>query len=196
MARKTQEDITPLGVLGDVADLPPNPDAAQDALHLPSDDTNAPKASVAEPAARPRRKTKVELEAEVTRLTAEVKAAQEKAQASAPDMLTASRNAMKATLAGGFGMAAMLRGEEHWRLSEREEALLADAWAPCIAMALGRHPEIVVWAGAIGVTYTVIAPRVMVSRTLAAGKTVAARTGMSDTLDREATALHDAAGAP
>jgi hypothetical protein len=79
-------------------------------------------------------------------------------------MIATAKNALRASFSGAFYMAATLREEPHWALSEKEESILAETWAPCIAMALGKHPELILWAAAVGTTYTVIAPRVMQSR--------------------------------
>ncbi len=143
----------------------PNPDAASEAIEHLTFTEQAPKATeLAPPPPKPKRRTKAELEAEVARLQGEVTRQQEQAAANAPDVIAAMSAPLALSFKAAGGIMASWKGE-HWNLAEQEAKLLGDAWAPVVGPLLAKHPEAVVWAAAIGVTYSVAYPRIQQDKT-------------------------------
>jgi len=173
--------------VADVIDLetgPPNgdtnPEGAADALgELQFVDEAKPGA---EPQPRPaidikkKRQTKAELEADNARLHAELDAQKQQAAANAPGLIDSMKPALSLTFRAASGIMATWKGP-HWRFEDAECTLLADAWAPCVGPMLAAHPEAIVWAAALGVTYSVVAPRVQKERELQEKKKLEESTG-------------------
>jgi len=149
----------------------PNPEAASDAIEplVFTEEPAKPAPAIVPLAARPKRRTKAELEAEVSRLQAEIERKQAEAAASAPDLIRAMVNPLMLTFRAAGNIMASWKGE-HWKLPDDEAKLLGEAWAPCVGPVLSKHPEAVLWASAIAVTYSVAYPRIQMDRTLALKK--------------------------
>lgn len=168
MAKKAVADVIDL----DVDRPPPAPtdvDRARDGLASISFADDAPQAEPGQPTqpapeqplplARPKRRTKAELEEDVRRLEADLA----KAKATQPTTVDMMKPALQLTFAAAGRILTAWRGE-HWSLKDDETKLLSEAWAPCVAPFLAQHPETVIWAAAIGVTYSVAYPRLQVDR--------------------------------
>lgn len=116
--------------------------------------------------AKPKRRTKAELEAEVARLESEAQARAAHDAANAPNIIEAMEAPLSLTFHAVGGIMSAWKGP-HWSFDDKECSLLAKAWAPCIGPLLAKHPEAVVWASAIAVTYSVAYPRIQQDKTLA-----------------------------
>ena len=141
---------------------PPNPEAATDALASalpPMEDGTVPKAPphfAPPPSAPPKRRTKAELETALA--AAEAENARLAAVAAMPEAAAVARAPLALTFRAAFSALASFRGE-HWALAEKEGDLLAEAWAPVVGPAIQNNPQAVIWASAIAVSYSVVAPR-------------------------------------
>jgi hypothetical protein len=124
----------------------------------------------------PAKRTKAELQAEVDRLASEVERHQKQAAANAPDIVEAIKTPLRVTFEAAFEAASAFRGE-HWKLKEGQAEALAAVWAPVVGPLVASHPELVVWSGAIAVTYGVVVPRVKRDRELVELKKAEAHTG-------------------
>jgi hypothetical protein len=159
---------------------PRDPEAATEALESitfteqPPTNAATPLQEVAD-VPKPKRRTKAELEAEVQRLSVEIEKQRQVAAANAPSLAQAMVNPLAMTFRSAGNIMAAWRGD-HWRLDDREVLTLGEAWAPCIAPLLANHPETVLWAAAIGATYSVAYPRLQMEKTLAARAKVATDT--------------------
>lgn len=165
------------------AQTPPDPEKAADALADLEFTSGAPEGgtapSVVEPdaPAKPaKRRTKAELEADNARLAAEVERQKAAMAANAPSLIEGMKVPLALTFEAASGVMVAWRGE-HWKIASDKLKLLADAWAPCVAPLLAKHPEAIVWAAALGVTYSVVYPCIQAERTIEQRKKEAAHTG-------------------
>lgn len=148
-------------------ETPRNPEAAAEAIgqltFVEGQDDKQPTPDTP-PTDRPKpRQTKAELAAKVQQQEAEIARLKEQAAANAPNVIDAMKMPLKLSFNAVGNIMASWKGE-HWKLAEQETATLAEAWAPCIAPLLARHPESVMWAAAIGVTYSIAYPRINVDK--------------------------------
>jgi hypothetical protein len=160
---------------------PRDPEAATEALEAitfteqPPTDAPPPLQAEAPQAPKPKRRTKAELEADVQRLSGEIERQRQVAAANAPSLAQSMVNPLAMTFRSVGNIMAAWRGD-HWRLDDKEVLTLGEAWAPCIAPLLANHPETILWAAAIGATYSVAYPRLQMEKTLAARAKVATDT--------------------
>jgi len=169
MAKKVEDVI----VLDGGEQPPRNPEQASDALEQvtfvaddnPPGDTGAPPPPPRD--VRPKRRTKLELEAENARLVAEVEKARAAVAANAPSLIDGMRRPLSVSFGALFNVLASWRGE-HWRQKPEVCDGLAEVWAPCVGPVIAQRPELVMWAAAIGVTYSVVYPSIAKDKEIAA----------------------------
>jgi len=157
----------------------PNPEQARDALSG-IEFTGEPAApappSLVAPPPRPKRRTKAELEAEVTRLEQIQKEREAAAAATAPDLIKAMVQPLAVTFKAAGAIMAAWKGD-HWNIREEECTMLGEAWSPVVGPLLANHPEAILWASAIAATYAVAYPRIQIDKTLALRKDEEPSTG-------------------
>lgn len=173
MAKKVEDVIT----LDDGEQPPRNPERASDALEqvtfgAPLSDTEPTIGETDAPAppqrdARPKRRTKLELEQENARLVSEVEKARAAIAANAPSVIESMRKPLSMSFGAMFNVMATWRGE-HWKQAPETCDTLADVWAPCLGPVLANRPELLMYAAAIGVTYSVVYPSIAKDKELAA----------------------------
>ena len=160
---KSEAPVDVSGLIEVPLSSPPNPEAAAEALASalpPMEDGTIPKAPphfAPPPPAAPKRRTKAELEAALA--AAEAENARLAAVASMPEAAAIARAPLALNFRAAFSALASFRGE-HWTLQEKEGDMLAEAWAPVIGPAIQNNPQAVIWASAVAVSYSVVAPRI------------------------------------
>jgi hypothetical protein len=149
---------------------PVDPEAAVDAIaDLTFTDTPAKDAPDTPKPVSPKlkRRTKAELEAEVARLESEAARVQAERAAQAPDLIAAMKRPLTLSFTSLFNVIATWRGD-HWKRPAAEMEMLGEAWAPCVGPLLANHPNAVLWASAIAVTYSVAYPALQVEQQIKA----------------------------
>lgn len=170
MAKKVEDVIT----LDDGEQPPRNPERASDALEqvaFTSDEPQAPGDAADAPAppqrdTRPKRRTKLELEQENARLVGEVEKARAAIAANAPSVIESMRKPLSMSFGAMFNVMATWRGA-HWKQAPETCDTLADVWAPCLGPVLANRPELLMYAAAIGVTYSVVYPSIAKDKEIA-----------------------------
>jgi hypothetical protein len=149
---------------------PTDPEAAADAIadltFTDKPEADAPE-TLTKPAPKPKRRTKAELESEVARLTADAERAKAERVAQSPDLIAAMKRPLTLSFTSLFNVIATWRGEP-WKRPAAEMEMLGEAWAPCVGPLLANHPNAVLWASAIAVTYSVAYPALQVEQQIKA----------------------------
>jgi hypothetical protein len=165
--------------------IPTNPEDASRAIEsltfTDKPPTDAPEALLATAPVKQKRRTKAELEADVARLTADIERRNAEATANAPDLIAAMKHPLSLSFMSLFNVLATWRGD-HWKKTKTEMDMLAEAWAPVAGPLLAKHPQTVLWASAIGVTYSVAYPSLQVEQQMRAAALAA-----TDTTGKEPT---------
>lgn len=183
--KETVADVIDLEPVGTTP--PRNAEAASESIEqlaLGSDAAEPPIENAPPVVIKPKRRTKAELEAEVTRLASELERQRQQQAANAPNLIKAMEQPLSLTFRSAGNIMAAWKGE-HWKLQDAECSLLAEAWAPVVGPLLATHPEAVLWASAIGATYSVAYPRIQRDRTEAAKAKL--RGAVDGTADAEVT---------